>query len=79
MNEFNGNSRRIESAGFDSEALARCIYQKGPDAFAAVQHGIAHGFVQALRRPLDRRQCAVQARSDPFRVVRNPVFERYGQ
>jgi len=75
VNEFDGNSRGIEPGAVGPQALARGVDEQRPDPLAAVEHGIAHGFVQPGRVCGRRRQRFVEALVHAFGVGVDSIFE----
>ena len=68
MHQFDGHRRGVEPVGLDAERLAGGVDQQGAQPLAAAEDRVAHGLVQALRRPRGGWKRALQRVFRPLKV-----------
>ena len=78
MDELNGRSRGIQQFFTQPQAFSRRIHEQRPHPLAAIEYGITHGIVQALRRLGCRRQGSIERIGHTSRVVGDAILERCG-
>ena len=75
MNQLDRDGWGIEQVGIHAEAFPGSVDEQRPYALAAIENGVAHRFVQALRRNSRGRQRRIEASVNALLVVANAVAE----
>ena len=75
MDQLDRCRRNIQTRRIRTGQLARRKRQQRTDAFAAIQHCVAHRFMQSLRRNIGARQQAAQHIFEMRLPGRNPALE----